>query len=103
MHIRVKRAEHVHTMRLMSLFMSLDFIVTGYSAAALMAIIVAIPFTVRILVHHEIGEWTNFYQAFFHTYLELYLGNSCLGKSFHSIRTSYTSLPTTHINPSCAS
>ncbi|CAG7709972.1 unnamed protein product [Allacma fusca] len=53
--------------------------VSGYSAAALMAILVAIPFTVRILLHSETGEWTNMYQAFFHTYLELYLGNSCLG------------------------
>ncbi|OXA47422.1 putative G-protein coupled receptor AH9.1 [Folsomia candida] len=51
----------------------------GYSSAALMAIIVAIPFAVRVLFHNEVGPWSNLYQAFFHTYLELYLGNSCLG------------------------
>ncbi|XP_035702636.1 uncharacterized protein LOC110842246 isoform X2 [Folsomia candida] len=51
----------------------------GYSSAALMAIVVAIPFAVRVLFHNEVGPWSSLYQAFFHTYLELYLGNSCLG------------------------
>ncbi|CAL8113519.1 unnamed protein product [Orchesella dallaii] len=51
----------------------------GYSSAALMAITVAIPFANRVLHNNEVGPWTNMYQAFFHTYLELYLGNSCLG------------------------
>ncbi|ODM95327.1 hypothetical protein Ocin01_11351, partial [Orchesella cincta] len=50
-----------------------------YSSAALMAITVAIPFANRVLHNNEVGPWTNIYQAFFHTYLELYLGNSCLG------------------------
>lgn len=56
------------------------FEIAGYSSAALMAIIVAIPFAVRVLFHNEVGPWSNLYQAFFHTYLELYLGNSCLGE-----------------------
>jgi len=56
-------------------------LIAGYSSAALMAILVAIPFAVRVLFHNEVGEWTNIYLAFFHTYLELYLGNSCLGKT----------------------
>ncbi len=46
-----------------------------------MAILFAIPFAVRILFHSEVGEWTNFLQASFHTHLELYLGNSCLGNT----------------------
>ncbi|OXA62831.1 Neuropeptide capa receptor [Folsomia candida] len=47
-----------------------------------MAIVVAIPFAVRVLFHNEVGPWSSLYQAFFHTYLELYLGNSCLATEY---------------------
>ncbi|XP_044733465.1 probable G-protein coupled receptor B0563.6 [Chrysoperla carnea] len=51
----------------------------GYSAAALLAIIFAIPFALRVLIHKESGRWNNFPQAFYHAHLELFLGNGCLG------------------------
>lgn len=51
-----------------------------------MAIVFALPFSSRILFHNEIGPWNSFAQAFFHTHLELFLGNACLGmNSFHSL------------------
>lgn len=52
----------------------------GYSAAALLAILFAIPFALRVLIHKETGRWSNFPQAFYHAHLELFLGNGCLGK-----------------------
>ena len=54
----------------------------GYAVAALLAIVFAVPFFGRILFHNEIGPWNNFAQAFFHTHLELFLGNACLGELF---------------------
>ena len=51
----------------------------GYAVAALLAIVFAVPFSGRILFHNEIGPWSSFAQAFFHTHLELFLGNACLG------------------------
>ena len=53
---------------------------TGYSASALLAIIFAIPFGLRLL-EHELGRWQHFGEAFYTTYIELFLGNACLGKS----------------------
>ncbi|XP_057378325.1 probable G-protein coupled receptor B0563.6 [Daphnia carinata] len=51
----------------------------GYAGAALLAIVFALPFSSRILFHNEVGPWKSFAQAFFHTHLELFLGNACLG------------------------
>ncbi|GLV45633.1 uncharacterized protein CBL_02652 [Carabus blaptoides fortunei] len=51
----------------------------GYSAAALLAILFAIPFAWRVLIHKETGRWSNFPQAFYHAHLELFFGNGCLG------------------------
>ncbi|XP_012279156.1 probable G-protein coupled receptor B0563.6 [Orussus abietinus] len=51
----------------------------GYSAAALLAIIFCIPFAMRVLLYKETGSWSNKVQAFYHTHLELFLGNGCLG------------------------
>ncbi|XP_065077448.1 probable G-protein coupled receptor B0563.6 [Ochlerotatus camptorhynchus] len=51
----------------------------GYSAAALLAIIFAIPFGMRMLIHRDSGRWRNFSQAFYSAHLELFLGNGCLG------------------------
>ncbi|XP_055532130.1 probable G-protein coupled receptor B0563.6 [Wyeomyia smithii] len=51
----------------------------GYSAAALLAIIFAIPFGMRMLIHRDSGRWQNFGQAFYSAHLELFLGNGCLG------------------------
>ncbi|XP_063240811.1 probable G-protein coupled receptor B0563.6 isoform X1 [Bacillus rossius redtenbacheri] len=51
----------------------------GYSAAALLAILLAIPFGLRVLVHQETGRWGNVLQGFYHVHLELFLGNACLG------------------------
>ncbi|XP_069700869.1 probable G-protein coupled receptor B0563.6 [Periplaneta americana] len=51
----------------------------GYSAAALLAILFAIPFGLRVLIHKDSGRWTSFPQAFYHAHLELFLGNACLG------------------------
>lgn len=56
-------------------------LVSGYSAAALLAIIFAIPFGMRMLIHRDSGRWRNFGQAFYSAHLELFLGNGCLGKS----------------------
>lgn len=55
-------------------------LVSGYSAAALLAIIFAIPFGMRMLIHRDSGRWRNFGQAFYSAHLELFLGNGCLGK-----------------------
>uniref|UniRef100_A0A336L6J6 CSON004033 protein n=1 Tax=Culicoides sonorensis TaxID=179676 RepID=A0A336L6J6_CULSO len=52
---------------------------TGYSAAALLAIIFAIPFAIRVLIHKDTGRWQSFFPAFYSTHLELFLGNACLG------------------------
>ncbi|KAK2719519.1 hypothetical protein QYM36_005112 [Artemia franciscana] len=39
----------------------------------------AVPFAGRILLHNEVGPWESYVQAFFHTRLELYLGNAFIG------------------------
>ncbi|XP_018331197.1 probable G-protein coupled receptor B0563.6 [Agrilus planipennis] len=51
----------------------------GYSAAALLAILFAIPFAWRVLIHRDRGRWENISLAFYHAHLELFLGNGCLG------------------------
>ncbi|CAD7089999.1 unnamed protein product [Hermetia illucens] len=51
----------------------------GYSAAALLAIIFAIPFGIRMLVHKDKGRWQDLAPAFYSAHLELFLGNGCLG------------------------
>lgn len=66
---------HVHTFLISKIF----FIVIGYSAAALLAIIFAIPFAIRVLIHKDTGRWQSFFPAFYSTHLELFLGNACLG------------------------
>ncbi|XP_070132451.1 probable G-protein coupled receptor B0563.6 isoform X3 [Drosophila bipectinata] len=50
-----------------------------YSTAALLAIVFAIPFGIRMLVHKDRGQWEEFGPAFYTAHLELYLGNGCLG------------------------
>jgi hypothetical protein len=62
----------------------LSGMISGYSSAALAAIIVGIPFAVRVLLHNESGPWESAAIAFFHTYLELYFGNACLGKTYEN-------------------
>ncbi|XP_021939603.1 probable G-protein coupled receptor AH9.1 isoform X3 [Zootermopsis nevadensis] len=52
---------------------------TGYSAAALLAILFAIPFCLRLRIYKDSGRWNNLPQAFYHEHLELFLGNACLG------------------------
>jgi hypothetical protein len=56
------------------------FSLTGYSASALLAIIFAIPFGLRLLDHHDSGRWQHFGEAFYTAYFELFLGNACLGE-----------------------
>ncbi|XP_074038647.1 probable G-protein coupled receptor B0563.6 [Leptinotarsa decemlineata] len=51
----------------------------GYSGAALLAILFALPFAWRVLVHHEHGHWEHPLPAFYFAHLELFLGNGCLG------------------------
>ncbi|XP_067636018.1 probable G-protein coupled receptor B0563.6 [Eurosta solidaginis] len=51
----------------------------AYSTAALLAIIFAIPFGMRMLVHKDRGRWEEFGPAFYTAHLELFLGNGCLG------------------------
>ncbi|KAH8323786.1 hypothetical protein KR067_000265 [Drosophila pandora] len=51
----------------------------AYSTAALLAIVFAIPFGIRMLVHKDRGQWEEFGPAFYTAHLELYLGNGCLG------------------------
>ncbi|KAL5277250.1 hypothetical protein ACFFRR_002464 [Megaselia abdita] len=51
----------------------------GYSAAALLAIVFAIPFGIRMLIHRDRGKWAEFGPAFYSAHLELFLGNGCLG------------------------
>ncbi|KAH8409095.1 hypothetical protein KR009_006824 [Drosophila setifemur] len=51
----------------------------AYSTAALLAIVFAIPFGIRMLVHKDRGQWEKFGPAFYTAHLELYLGNGCLG------------------------
>ncbi|KAL1516699.1 hypothetical protein ABEB36_000577 [Hypothenemus hampei] len=51
----------------------------SYSAAALLAIIFALPFAWRVLVHREHGHWENPIPANYFAHLELFLGNGCLG------------------------
>ncbi|XP_018568599.1 probable G-protein coupled receptor B0563.6 [Anoplophora glabripennis] len=53
--------------------------IPGYSAAALLAIIFALPFAWRVLVHREHGHWEHPLPAFYFAHLELFLGNGCLG------------------------
>lgn len=57
-----------------------DLHVSGYSAAALLAILFAIPFSLRLRIYKDSGRWSNLPQAFYHEHLELFLGNACLGK-----------------------
>ncbi|XP_060663657.1 probable G-protein coupled receptor B0563.6 isoform X1 [Drosophila nasuta] len=51
----------------------------AYSTAALLAIVFAIPFGIRMLVHKDRGQWEEFGPAFYTAHLELFLGNGCLG------------------------
>ncbi|XP_044766502.1 probable G-protein coupled receptor B0563.6 [Coccinella septempunctata] len=51
----------------------------GYSAAALLAILLALPFAWRVLVHKDEGHWLDLFPAFYFAHLELSLGNGCLG------------------------
>ncbi|CRL04608.1 CLUMA_CG017676, isoform A [Clunio marinus] len=51
----------------------------GYSASALLAIIFAIPFGIRLLFHHDGGRWQHLGEAFYTAHFELFLGNACLG------------------------
>lgn len=55
----------------------------AYSTAALLAIVFAIPFGIRMLVHKDRGQWEEFGPAFYTAHLELFLGNGCLGKLQH--------------------
>lgn len=57
----------------------------GYSAAALLALLFCIPFDMRVLIHKETGRWSSWIQAFYHTHLELFLGNGCLGEMIFEI------------------
>ncbi|KAG5870968.1 hypothetical protein JTB14_006695 [Gonioctena quinquepunctata] len=50
-----------------------------YSVAALLAILFALPFAWRVLVHREHGHWGHPLPAFYFAHLELFLGNGCLG------------------------
>ncbi|CAG9824855.1 unnamed protein product [Phaedon cochleariae] len=50
-----------------------------YSVAALLAILLALPFAWRVLVHREQGHWRRPLAAFYFAHLELFLGNGCLG------------------------
>ncbi|KAF5271045.1 hypothetical protein FQR65_LT00464 [Abscondita terminalis] len=50
-----------------------------YSAAALLAILFALPFAWRVLEHRDLGRWESSVLAFYHAHLELFLGNGCLG------------------------
>ncbi|KAJ6638930.1 putative G-protein coupled receptor [Pseudolycoriella hygida] len=51
----------------------------GYSAAALLAIVFALPFAIGMIGHKDAGEWRHFGQAFYSAHLELFLGNACIG------------------------
>jgi hypothetical protein len=53
--------------------------VAGYSAAALLAILLAIPFSARLTIYKDAGRWSSLPQALYHEHLELFLGNACLG------------------------
>lgn len=56
------------------------FFLTGYSAAALLAIVFALPFAIGMIAHKDSGVWRHFGQAFYSAHLELFLGNACIGK-----------------------
>lgn len=62
----------------------------GYSAAALLAIVFALPFAIGMIAHKDSGIWRHFGQAFYSAHLELFLGNACIG---NTTRLSY--LPAT--------
>lgn len=71
-------------------FFIFKLLFAGYSASALLAIIFAIPFGLRLLGHHDSGRWQHFGEAFYTAYFELFLGNACLGKTlfvtvYHSV------------------
>ncbi|EDV95168.1 GH17794 [Drosophila grimshawi] len=51
----------------------------AYSTAALLAIVFAIPFGIRMLVHKDRGQWEEIGPAFYTAHLELFLGNGCVG------------------------
>jgi hypothetical protein len=59
--------------------------VAGYSAAALLAILFAIPFSLRLRIYKDSGRWSNLPQALYHEHLELFLGNACLGNVFNRL------------------
>lgn len=63
-----------------SCFFFPKFFIAAYSTAALLAIVFAIPFGIRMLVHKDRGQWQEFGPAFYTAHLELFLGNGCLGK-----------------------
>nr|CAD7442904.1 unnamed protein product [Timema bartmani] len=71
----------LHVIKILALLIAPTkcFEAKGYSAAALLAILFAIPFGLRVLVHQETGRWTSMLQGFYHAHLELFLGNACLG------------------------
>ncbi|XP_024942131.1 probable G-protein coupled receptor AH9.1 isoform X1 [Cephus cinctus] len=81
----------------------------GYSAAALLAILFCIPFSLRVLIHKETGRWTNWTQAFYHAHFELFLGNGCLGVGVMMLLAltmeRYVSIcyPGQHTRPLCGS
>ncbi|KAK9871533.1 hypothetical protein WA026_012907 [Henosepilachna vigintioctopunctata] len=50
-----------------------------YSAAALLAILLALPFAWRVLIYKDDGHWCDLFPAFYFAHLELSLGNGCLG------------------------
>lgn len=59
-----------------------NFLSTGYSASALLAIIFAIPFGRRLLTQEDYGRWKHLGEALYTAHFELFLGNACLGKVF---------------------
>lgn len=62
------------------------YLILAYSTAALLAIVFAIPFGIRMLVHKDRGQWEEFGPAFYTAHLELFLGNGCLGRFLNMIR-----------------
>lgn len=69
------------------------FVIPGYSASALLAIIFAIPFGIRLLFHRDRGRWRNFSEAFYSAYFELFLGNACICEyRVFSVNLNFTNL-----------
>uniref|UniRef100_A0A1B0A5D0 G-protein coupled receptors family 1 profile domain-containing protein n=1 Tax=Glossina pallidipes TaxID=7398 RepID=A0A1B0A5D0_GLOPL len=65
-------------------------LVKAYSTAALLAIVFAIPFGIRMLVHKDRGQWQEFGPAFYTAHLELFLGNGCLERYVSVCHPSFT-------------